>query len=265
MGIGFSYFWYPFNQMSKMIKQLLLCCLLLPACIFAQDKKINNTTQLWSEIDLAGKFSKKLKWQCDFQYSRQSAYEKLAFLEYGEQLTIRPWIHYFPKPTVKLSAFAGIWYNYFIGDNVNQRAYPEYRTALQVQLFKVLNRNTFSFRFRTELREIKDKLQHFETVFRERTMFKFQHLITHNRYDKNSTYFIAQDEIFINDGSPVTGHHLFDQNRIFLGLGYNITNNIAVETGYFNQFIHHAKDDHFDSNHVLQLTLVVDNLTGGKL
>lgn len=61
MGIGFSYFWYPFNQISKMMKQLLLCCLLLPACIFAQDKKINNTTQLWSEIDLARKIQQETK------------------------------------------------------------------------------------------------------------------------------------------------------------------------------------------------------------
>ena len=248
--------------MSKL--SYLLFLLLVSTAVTAQDKNINNTTQFWSEIDLAGKFSKKLKWQCDFQYSRQSPYEKLDFMEYGEQLTIRPWIHYYPRPTIKLSAFAGLWYNYFIGDNINQRQYPEYRSALQVQLFKVLDKNTFSFRFRTELREIKDKQQHFETVFRERTMFKFQRLLTHNSYDKNSTYFIAQDELFINDGSMVTGHHLFDQNRVFIGLGYNLTSDIAIETGYFNQFVHHSQDGHYDSNHVLQLTLFFDNLTRAK-
>lgn len=228
---------------------------------FGQNKKINNTTQLWSEIDLLGKLSKKFKWQCDVQYSRQSPYENVFFLKNSEQLTVRLWVHYFLNPNIKVSVFGGLWYNYFIGDNVNQRQYPEYRPALQVQFYKKFERNTFSLRFRTEFREIKDKQGNFETVFRERMLFKLQRLLTHQIYDKNSIYFIAQNELLFNDGSPVTGYKFFDQNRIFIGIGYNLTNNIAFESGYFSQFGYHTHDTNFDSNHVLQVSLIFDNLT----
>lgn len=241
-----------------------LCFLFFSFAAYAQNKHVNTTSQLWSEIDLAGKLYNKFKWQCDFQYSRQSPYEKTSLVKYNEQLTIRPWLHYYLKPSMKLSAFTGLWYNYFIGGNVQQRKYPEYRTALQLQLYKTIKKNSVSVRLRTELREIKDQHQHFETVFRERTMFKFQRLLTHSAYDKNSVYFIAQDELFLNDGSPVTGYHFFDQNRIFVGLGYNISNNIAFETGYFNQFVQHAHNPNFDSNNIVQASLIVDNLTTGK-
>ena len=76
---------------------IIFCCI----SSFSQYKKVNNTTQLWSEVDLLGNITKKLRWQCDFQYSRQSAYESLKFLKYDEQLTIRPWLHYFPNKNIK--------------------------------------------------------------------------------------------------------------------------------------------------------------------
>jgi hypothetical protein len=230
---------------------------------YAQNKNVNNTSQLWSEVDLAGKINKKFKWQCDFQYSRQSPYESMNFAKYGIQEAVRPWIHYYPQKDLRISAFMGIWYNNLVGGNVNQREYPEYRTALQIQSYKPVGKGLYTMRFRTELREIEDQKQSMESVFRERLMFKYQRLLTHNTYNKNSLYLIAQDEVFVNDGSTVTGNKFFDQNRTFFGLGYNITNDISVETGYSNQFAYHAHDTNFDSNNALQVTLIIDNITGG--
>ena len=231
----------------------------LNAC--GQNRKVNYTEQLWSELDLFGRISKKWKWQCDFQYSRQSPYENINFLKYNEQLNIRSWIHYFPKPSIKLSAFIGYWYNFPIEDNVSQREYPEYRIALQCQFYKVFGLNTISNRFRTEFRDIKDRSAEFETVFRGRYMLKYQLLLSHKTYDKNSCYSILSNEIFINGGSAVTGNKSFDQNRFFIWFGYNLTNDIAIESGYYNQFSYHAHDTNFDSNNIWQVSLIFDNLT----
>lgn len=249
-----------------MAKNISKCCILLLSFIafsksYSQDKKVNNTTQLWSEVDLLGQINKKWKWQCDVQYSRQSPYESLAFLKYNETFNVRPWLHYYPKSNIKLSAFVGYWYNYAIADNVSQRAYPEYRTALQAQFYHIKGLNKFSNRFRTELREIKDKEGIFETVIRGRYMLKYQRLLSHKTYDKNSSYAILQDEIFVNGGSNTTGYKLFDQNRFFAGYGYNVTDDIAIEAGYFNQFYHHAHDTNFDFNNILQVSLIIDNIT----
>ena len=229
----------------------------------AQDNKVNNTTQLWTEVDALGKMNKKWKWQCDLQYSLQSPYESLAFIKYGEQFTVRPWIHYYPKPTIKLSAFVGLWYNYPIAE-VGAREYPEYRAALQAQFYKIFGLNKLSNRFRTEFRDMKDRAGDFEQVFRGRYMLKYQRLLIHSDYDKNSIYLILSEEIFINGGAAVTGYKSFDQNRVFVGLGYNITDDIGIEVGYFNQFAYHTHDTNFDSNHILSVALIFDNITKGK-
>lgn len=237
--------------------------LLILSTTFAQDNKVNNTTQLWSEIDALGKINNKWKWQCDLQYSTQSPYESSSLFKYGEQLTIRPWIHYYPKPTIKLSAFVGLWYNYAIAE-VGQREYPEYRGALQAQFYKVIAKTKISNRFRTEFRDILDRAGTFEQVFRGRYMFKYQRLLKHTDYDKNSIYSVITEEIFINGGSATTGYKTFDQNRVFLGLGFGLTDNITFETGYFNQFAYHNHDTNFDNNNIWQVTLIFDNITKGK-
>lgn len=226
---------------------------------FAQNRTVNNTTQNWSEIDLSGKTKRRWKWELDLQYSRQSPYEQYDLIKFNSQLTIRPWLHYYIKPNIRLSAFMGLWDNFAIGE-VGARAYPEYRGAIQANFYKSKNKNIVTKRARAEFREMKDNTGNFETVARERSMIKYQHLITHTTYDKHAAYLVWFDEFFINSTSPVTGYHIFDQNRVFLGLGYNITNAITFETGYFNQFLQHAHDDNFDMNHVLQLTLMVDNI-----
>lgn len=249
----------------KNITTYYLFCVIVLFCaanLFAQNNKINNTTQVWSEADLLGRINTKWKWQTDIQYSRQSPYEDISFVNYNEQLTIRPWLHFYPNPKIKLSTFIGLWYNYPITE-VGARAYPEYRAAIQAQFYKHWKLNTISNRFRTELREIKDRQGVFETVLRERYAFKYMRLIHHDGYDKNSIYFFTLDEFFVNDGSKVTGYKLFDQNRIFAGIGYNITNDITLEAGYFNQYQIHAHNTNYDMNHIFQLSLIIDNITKG--
>ncbi len=231
----------------------------LPKNTIAQNNKVNNTTQTWSEIDFSGKINTHWKWQLDVQYSRQSKYEQYNLLKYNSQFTLRPWVHYYINPNTRLSAFYGLWDNFAIKD-VGARAYTEYRGAIQANFYSLKKMDIVTKRIRTELRFIKDKNGIYETVLRERAQLKYQHLMKGTTYSTNTIYFISFDEFFLNSGSNVTGHHVFDQNRLFLGFGYNITNDITFETGYFNQLQQHTRDTNFDMNHVWQLTLMVDNI-----
>jgi hypothetical protein len=237
---------------------LLLCCVGFVAC--SQDKPYNNTGQFWGEIDMLGKVSSKVKWQFDVQYSRQSPYEKYNLFRYNAQLTVRGWIHYFPVKNFRISQFVGLWYNFPIAD-VGAREYPEIRTATQFTYYTRWKKNMLANRLRPEIRIIRDRSFNYEPVFRARYQVKYQRLLTHEAYDKNSLYFIAFDEVFVNGTSNVTGNRLFDQNRVFVGLGFNCTDDIAIETGYFNQLQQHAHDANKDVNHVWQLSLIIDNIS----
>src|SRR5215470_7746109 len=111
-----------------------LLLVLLCGSAYAQNSTINNTAQLWSEADFAGHIGSRWKWQLDWQYSRQSNYEAANLVDHDSQLTIRSWLHFYPIPTLRLSTFFGVWYNFAIPE-VGAREYPEYRGAVQATLY----------------------------------------------------------------------------------------------------------------------------------
>ena len=245
---------------KKILKVVLLFLALnFVFIVDAQMSAFINTPQLWSEADISGRITKKLLYQFDIQYARQGSSAEINLFKYNSQLTIRPWLHYFVKPTLRLSGFAGIWYNYSILD-VGAREYPEWRTAEQITIYSPKNKFTIQNRFRLEERFIKDRTGNFENVLRVRYQLKCVTPITsHTPETKGASYVVGFDEFFVNGGSNVTGHSLFDQNRIFIGYGYYITDDLVLETGYFNQFQLESNDKEFDVNHVWQITLYINN------
>ena len=135
---------------------LIIACLLLSLTTVAQEHEVNYTGQLWSEIDLSGKISKKLKWQVDLQYSRQGQYDDYDLFRFNSQFTFRPWLHYYPVKNLRISAFAGLWYNFAISE-AGAREYPEYRGALQATWYRPKMGRLLSYRFRSEFRDIEDR------------------------------------------------------------------------------------------------------------
>lgn len=53
-------------------------------------------------------------------------------------------------------------------------------------------------------------------------------------------YAVAADELFIGAGKNL-GINIFDQNRIFLQLGYAFSKKISLEAGYFNQTLQQGR------------------------
>ncbi len=63
-----------------------------------------------------------------------------------------------------------------------------------------------------------------------------------------------QNEIFINtgDGDAVNGK-LFDQNRLYVAIGYRLSPKFDIETGYMNQYVSGRIND--ANNHIIQLAV----------
>ncbi len=90
------------------------------------------------------------------------------------------------------------------------------------------------------------------TAVRFREMVRFSHPLD----DRWSL--VGANELFINansvDWGPVAG---FDQNRIFVGVGYTLEPGLRAEVGYMNQYIN--RDLIYDRDfHLLSLNLYVD-------
>lgn len=62
-----------------------------------------------------------------------------------------------------------------------------------------------------------------------------------------------QDEVFLNfgDKSAVNGK-TFDQNRLYLAVGYRFNKSFDLEAGYMNQYIN-GRGNAFTNNHIIQL------------
>ena len=58
---------------------------------------------------------------------------------------------------------------------------------------------------------------------------------------KNSYYLSAYNEIFLNAKTSI-----YDRNRLYGGLGYNLNSTIRFEAGYMNQFFETSSRDQFN-------------------
>jgi hypothetical protein len=89
-----------------------------------------------------------------------------------------------------------------------------------------------------------------DTGMRFRQMFKISVPLT----AAPAYSIVASDEYFLNlnnvDWGPRRG---FDQNRAFIGMGYNINKEIKTEIGYMNQYINRPHNPINRNDHILSI------------
>lgn len=171
--------------------------------IYIGNKKVNSKFNLHNEI----------------QYRNYDAIGDL------EQLLLRTGLGYTFKEN---SANLLLGYGYIVSENYkaeNEKyAINEHRIFQQFTSLQTIGSIKIQHRYRFEQRFV-------ERDFKQR----FRYFVSLNiplKIKKNTqTYLSVYNEIFINTNSPV-----FDRNRLYGGIGYNINNNIRVEIGYMNQF-----------------------------
>jgi hypothetical protein len=65
---------------------------------------------------------------------------------------------------------------------------------------------------------------------------------------------IIANEVFVNFGRQIV-YNTFDQNRFFVGLGYQITAHMNVHLGYMNIFQQETSGNNYFSTHAVRLYL----------
>ncbi|UOK42036.1 MULTISPECIES: DUF2490 domain-containing protein [Flavobacterium] len=92
--------------------------------------------------------------------------------------------------------------------------------------------------------------------FRQRARYRFRVQVPLSKPEMkdNTFFFVASDEIFVNFGKHVTAN-IFDQNRLYLALGWRFNKDCNIQTGYMNQFIEKGDGAHKENNHTYQLAL----------
>lgn len=208
----------------------------------AQNDRVNdfnntNWLQTFNTINLNKKWSLHLEYQWrredGLKYWKQSLLRIGANYKLNEQITAQlgyGWIETFPY-----------------GDHpiANNGTFPEHRIYEQLSFRQPINRWTFTHRFRIEQRWLgrvvagsDREIEGWNYLHR----FRYQFRVQHPFWAKGDRQFYgaAADEIFIGAGKKV-GVNIFDQNRIFLLLGFKLNKKLSLEAGYFNQTLQQGR------------------------
>jgi len=197
---------------------------LLSSCIGLAQNDIGS----WNTTNVNLKLNSKWQVFAEAQLRSLRFYDDFHYYEYKGGATFRV------KPNFYVTSGLGSFNTYSEGGNfqtpIKQK---EIRTWLQL-VFK----NPFEFmkiehRYRAEQRFTSNG---YKNRFRYRLSVNIP--LFENKKYKNDYYILAWNEIFFTNKEP-----FFERNRAFLGGGFDINKNLAIQTGYIYQFDYKINDE----------------------
>ena len=251
------------NILCKLIKPAIdnpeRKVILLLFLLFSLTAKTQTTsyTQLANELQFARSISD--KWAAELwlggTFSNTPSNDKV--LSTNIQRYFFVWAHYYYSPKWKFSSSFAYYYNKDVPD-IGQFLSPEYRLTLQGMYYFHKTGYTLATRMRADLRYMMNADGDFNFKYRYRQMIKFVKPINSNVLRKAVFYFLTTEELLFKPDAKTKGVNFFDRNRFDIGGGYQITDDLAVELAYLNEFV--PRDGGNEIYNVMEFTLIFNNL-----
>ena len=213
----------------KKYKFILICLSIISSTNYcsAQKSEIGN----WFIYFGNQAINKKINWHNEIQYRNYNFAGDL------QQLLVRTGVGY------NLSENNNnllLGYGYILSEQYQKNSdrkteSKEHRIFQQFITRQNFGRFYLQHRYRIEERFINDDIS-----YRFRYFLALNIPINKKTMVENTIYLSTYNEIFINGQSPV-----FDRNRLYGGLGYNINKNFKFELGYMSQMIESSQRSQF--------------------
>jgi hypothetical protein len=234
-------------------------------------KVIYPHSVFWSKTEI-NQLDNNFKWGVglDFVYRRKSGLNDNFMLSERLRESIRPWIHYqfSPYSRLSISPIGFMYTNEYLGkpSDLNRLPYHEIRTT--VQFFhhtKMLDGKIMhTWRYRYELRwQENPSTDSYRYFSRFRIRYRIRYVINGNDFYKNNTAYVAiSNEIGLNIGKNVV-YNTFNQNRLYVGVGYRVFNTARIELRYVNRIrTRGATGYEFDNGRGVMLGIYFDSIKG---
>ncbi len=133
---------------------------------------------------------------------------------------------------------------------------PQYRAWEQAVLatpfdhIKVLHQLRLEQRYRRDF----EKGSPFKLTHRFRYKLTAYIPLNHKDFGPHTLFLALYEEIFIQAGKTVVYNHLED-NRAFIGLGYNLSPALQIQAGYMNSFRHDGAPFRYESRNVIRFSV----------
>lgn len=206
----------------------LTCVLMLPYISIAQSSDFGN----W--LIYIGNKKVNSKWNIhnEVQYRNYDAIGDL------EQLLLRTGLGYNLSENNHnlLLGYGYILSQNYIADTQNKMDVNEHRIFQQFTSKQNVGSVSLSHRYRFEQRFVESDFK-----MRLRYFLAFKVPILKTETSPTKLYLSAYNEVFLNTESDV-----FDRNRVYVGLGYQLNKNVRIETGYMSQLFENSSRDQFN-------------------
>lgn len=206
----------------------LTCVLMLPYLSVAQSSDFGN----W--LIYIGNKKVNSKWNIhnEVQYRNYDAIGDL------EQLLLRTGLGYNLSENNHnlLLGYGYILSQNYSADTQTKIDINEHRIFQQFTSKQNVGSVSLTHRYRFEQRFVESDFK-----MRLRYFLAFKVPISKTESSPTKLYLSAYNEVFLNTESDV-----FDRNRVYGGLGYQLNKNIRVEVGYMNQLFENSSRDQFN-------------------
>ena len=230
---------------------LILAIVLSSLATFGQtpDKEVHSREQLWFGYFNQTRFSNRWGMWVDVHYRMTDNFAERPF-----QLLIRPAVTYFLKDNLRLNiGYAFVDHFPAKGMNTTRIEHRPWQQIWWNQRYK--NFTTLQW-VRLEQRFVEktvndEKVDGYNYLFRVRYNFSFFIPLKGKELAPNTPFAAVIDEVFLNFGNNVT-YNTFDQNRLFLGVGYQFTSHLNAQLGYMNVWQQEASGYKYTSTHAIR-------------
>ena len=124
----------------------------------------------------------------------------------------------------------------YVADTQEKTDVNEHRIFQQFTSKQKIGSVSLSHRYRFEQRFVESDFK-----MRLRYFLAFKVSLVKTETLPSKLYISAYNEVFLNTESSV-----FDRNRVYGGLGYQLNKNVRIEAGYMNQLFENASRDQFN-------------------
>ena len=206
----------------------LTCVLMLPYISIAQSSDFGN----WLIYIVNKKVNSKWNIHNEVQYRNYDAIGDL------EQLLLRTGLGYNLSENNHnlLLGYGYILSQNYIADTQNKMDVNEHRIFQQFTSKQNVGSVSLSHRYRFEQRFVESDFK-----MRLRYFLAFKVPILKTETSPTKLYLSAYNEVFLNTESDV-----FDRNRVYGGLGYQLNKNVRIEAGYMSQLFENSSRDQFN-------------------
>jgi Protein of unknown function (DUF2490) len=233
---------------------IFLLSVFMSSAVFAQapEKNIRTAGQLWFGYLNQMRFSKKWGAWLDIHYRMTDnlADRPMAFL-------FRPGATYFIKDNLRINVGYTLVKHYprkgFNTTRTEHRPWQQIWWNQKYPGLVMLQHLRFEQRFNQKV--VSDQIEDgYNYTFRIRYGLSFFVPLKGKEIVAKSPFIAFTNEVFLNFGDRII-YNTFDQNRLFIGLGYQFTPHINVQGGYMNLYQQEASGYNYLLAHVVRLSL----------